>query len=144
MKRCSENMQQIYRRTTCRNVISIKLQSNFIEITLWHGCSPVNWLHISKIPFPRNTSGWLPQLSQLAQLSLEIFCFQFKEPHLHFISFFSKKEKSSCFVGTSNTNDVTSKIVSKNSLNQPIFDQFSAYVESRQLVFTSKMFEKHL
>ena len=26
----------------CRSVISIKLQSNFIEITLWHGCSPVN------------------------------------------------------------------------------------------------------
>ena len=23
----------------CRSVISIKLQSNFIEITLWHGCS---------------------------------------------------------------------------------------------------------
>ena len=29
---------------TCRNVISIKLQSNFIEITLRHGCSPVNLL----------------------------------------------------------------------------------------------------
>ena len=27
---------------------------------------------------------------------------------------------------------------------QPIFDQFSNYVETRQLVFTSKMFEKHL
>ena len=26
----------------CRSVISIKLQSNFIEITLRHGCSPVN------------------------------------------------------------------------------------------------------
>ena len=24
-----------------------------------HGCSPVNLLHIFRIPFPRNTSGWL-------------------------------------------------------------------------------------
>ena len=57
-------MQQIYKRTPmpkcdCRNVISIKLQSNFIEITL-HGCSPVNLLHIFRTPFTKNTSGWLP------------------------------------------------------------------------------------
>ena len=43
----------------CRSVISIKLQSNFIEIALQHGCSPVNLLHISRTPFPRNTSEWL-------------------------------------------------------------------------------------
>ena len=30
----------------CRSAISIKLQSNFVEITLWHECSPVNLLHI--------------------------------------------------------------------------------------------------
>ena len=29
----------------CRSVISIKLKSNFIEITLWYGCSPANLLH---------------------------------------------------------------------------------------------------
>ena len=56
-------MQQIYKRTPmpkcdCRNVISIKLRSNFIEITL-HGCSPVNLLHIFRTPFTKNTSGWL-------------------------------------------------------------------------------------
>ena len=28
----------------CGSVISIKLQGNFIEIALWHGCSPVNLL----------------------------------------------------------------------------------------------------
>ena len=43
----------------CRSAISIKLQSNFIEITLRHGYSPVNLLHILKTPFPRNTCGWL-------------------------------------------------------------------------------------
>ena len=33
--------------------------SNFIEITLGHGCSPVNLLHIFRIPFPKNTCGRL-------------------------------------------------------------------------------------
>ena len=36
-----------------------KLQSNFIEIILWHGCSPVNSLHIFRTAFLKNTSGWL-------------------------------------------------------------------------------------
>ena len=40
-------------------MISIKFQSNFIEITLRHGCSPINLLHIFRTSFPKNTSGWL-------------------------------------------------------------------------------------
>ena len=43
----------------CRSVTSIKLQINFIEIALLHGCSPVNLLHIFRKPFPRDTSEWL-------------------------------------------------------------------------------------
>ena len=43
----------------CRSAISIKLQSNFIEIALRHGYSPVNLLYIFRTPFPRNTSVWL-------------------------------------------------------------------------------------
>ena len=43
----------------CRSAISIKLQSNFIEIALRHGCSSVNLPHIFRTPSPRNTSGWL-------------------------------------------------------------------------------------
>ena len=43
----------------CRSVISIKLLCNFIEITLPHGWSPVNLLHIFRTPLPKNTSGWL-------------------------------------------------------------------------------------
>ena len=43
----------------CRNVISIKLLCNFIEITLRHACSPVSLLHIFRIPFLKNTSGRL-------------------------------------------------------------------------------------
>ena len=32
---------------------------NFIEITLWHGCSAVNLLHVFRTPFPKNTSNRL-------------------------------------------------------------------------------------
>ena len=39
-----------------RSAISIKLQSNFIETSLRHGCSPVNLLHLFRIIFPKNTS----------------------------------------------------------------------------------------
>ena len=40
-------------------MISIKLESNFFDIALRHGCSPVNLLHIFRTSFPRNSSGWL-------------------------------------------------------------------------------------
>ena len=43
----------------CRSVILIKLLCNFIEIALQHGCSPVNFLHIFRTPFTKNTSAWL-------------------------------------------------------------------------------------
>ena len=58
-KRCSENMHQIYRKHACRSAISIKLHSNFIEIALRRGCSPVNLLRIFRTSFPKNSSGWL-------------------------------------------------------------------------------------
>ena len=40
----------------CRNAILIRLQSNFTEITLRHGFSPVNLLHIFRASFLKNTS----------------------------------------------------------------------------------------
>ena len=46
---------KIYNKFTeehpCRSVISIKLQGNFFETTLSHGCSPVNLLYIFRTPF---------------------------------------------------------------------------------------------
>ena len=58
-KRCSENMQQIYRRThPCRKDFN-KAASNFIETRLRHGCSPVNLLYIFGTTFSNNNSGWL-------------------------------------------------------------------------------------
>ena len=41
-----------------KNIQSIKLLCNFIEITPWHGCSPVNLLLIFRTPFSKNTL-WL-------------------------------------------------------------------------------------
>ena len=57
-KRCSESMQQIYRRTSMPKCDFNKIVSNFIEVILWHGSSPVNLLHIFRTPFSSNTSGW--------------------------------------------------------------------------------------
>ena len=37
----------------------MKLQKNFIEMTLWHGCSPANLMHIFRTSCPKNTSGGL-------------------------------------------------------------------------------------
>ena len=44
---------------TYRSVISINLLCNFIEITLRHGCSPVNLLYIFRTPFRKSTCGGL-------------------------------------------------------------------------------------
>ena len=44
------------------NKVAIKLQSNFIEIILRHGCSPVNLLHIFRAPLSKNTSIGLLQV----------------------------------------------------------------------------------
>ena len=51
-------------------VVSIKLQSNFIEPSPRYGCSPVNLLHIFRIRFLKNTSGRL-----LLYLWKELFYF---------------------------------------------------------------------
>ena len=58
-KRCSENMHKIYRRIPYRSAISTELESNFIEIALRYGCSPINLLYIFRAPFSKNTSEWL-------------------------------------------------------------------------------------
>ena len=55
LKKCSKFTGEHPRRS----VISIRLQSNFIEITLWHCGPPVNLLRIFRTPFPKNTSGGL-------------------------------------------------------------------------------------
>ena len=58
-KRCSENMQQIYRRAPVPKCDFNKVTSSVIKITLRHGCSPVNLLHNFRKAFPKDTSGRL-------------------------------------------------------------------------------------
>ena len=67
LKRFSENMKQIYRRTPMPKCDFNKVASNFTEIALQHWCSPVNLLHIFRTPFPflKNTSEWLLLLQQI-------------------------------------------------------------------------------
>ena len=59
MKRCSENMQQIYKKTPMPKCDFNKVACNFIEIALRHGYLPVNLLYIIRTLFHQNTSGRL-------------------------------------------------------------------------------------
>ena len=72
-KRCSENMQQIYRKTPTPKCDFNKVATPFpkntsgglllhrksYEIALQYGCSRVNLLHIFRTPFTENTYGGL-------------------------------------------------------------------------------------
>ena len=55
LKKCSKFTGEY----PCRSVISVKLLCNFIEITLRHGCSPVDLLHTFRTTFSKKTSGGL-------------------------------------------------------------------------------------
>ena len=64
-EKCSENIQQIYRRASMPKCDFNKVALQFC-FTLRHGCSPVNLLHIFRIHFPKNKYGRL-----LLSLNLE-------------------------------------------------------------------------
>ena len=66
-KRCSENMQQIYSRRPMP-----KCDFTWFQITLRHGCPPVNLLHISGTHFTKNNS------ERLLLKLVEIYLFRFK------------------------------------------------------------------
>ena len=48
------------------------LLCNFIEITLRHGCSTINLLHIFRTPFPKNNSEGLLLLLQYRAIAHRI------------------------------------------------------------------------
>ena len=54
-KRRSENMQQIYGKTSMPNCYFDKIALQLYWNRTSHGCSLVNLLHIFKTPFPKNT-----------------------------------------------------------------------------------------
>ena len=74
----------------CPSVISIKLQSNFIEITLRHGSSPVNLLYIFRATFLKNISGGL----LLLFLNHFIILFRWRVSCLFYMSFYVSKKFS--------------------------------------------------
>ena len=50
----------IQKKSIKGNIIKFFLKIyNFIEVTLWCGCSPVNLMHAFRSPFYSNTSGGL-------------------------------------------------------------------------------------
>ena len=59
---------------SCRTAVSTKLQSNFIEIALRHGCSPVNLLHVFRTLFLQNTSRWLLLKAATSRCFLHVSC----------------------------------------------------------------------
>ena len=60
-KRCSEHILQIYRR-----IPLVKVRFQYIS-TLRHGCSPLNFLHIFRTSFYKNTSGGMLLENALAE-----------------------------------------------------------------------------
>ena len=93
-------------RSVLRKRCSENLQSNFIEITLRHGCSPVNLLYISKTPFPKSTSDRLMLVLQFNYFTvrnifhiqiLVIFSFS-QEKHSFTLLFYIKIMFFLCFL----------------------------------------------
>ena len=64
------------------------MQSNFVEITLRHGCSPVNLLHIFRAAFPRNTSGWLILFIDIFTVFCSVSLSQLMINQVHFFHMF--------------------------------------------------------
>ena len=58
-ERCSENMQQNYRRTPVLKYDFNKVEMQLFEITFWHGCFPINLRHISRTLFHKISFGRL-------------------------------------------------------------------------------------
>ena len=55
----SSSLSNFFYKNPCQSAISIKLQNNFIEIVIRHGCFPVNLLLIFRTLFSKNISGGL-------------------------------------------------------------------------------------
>ena len=83
LRRCScrKVFSKIYSKFTgehpCRSVISINLLCKFIEITLQHGCSPVNLLYNFRTSFYKNTSRGLLEKKCITQKGLNFLQLHF-------------------------------------------------------------------
>ena len=55
-KACSSSKASSFSLMFPTGEINVMKAWNFIQITLWHGFSTVNFLHVFRTPFPQNTS----------------------------------------------------------------------------------------
>ena len=94
----------------CQRVISIKFQSNFIEITPRHGCSPVNLLHIFRTPFPNNISGGLLLYVQFYASKCTGLLLCSKQKHRKYLFFFKIFQKRVRWLRV-NENKITNKML---------------------------------
>ena len=98
----------------------LKFQSNFIEIKFWHGCSPVNLMHIFRTPFPKNTYGRLLLIQFSSSINYLVYCSCFDT---WTASSSVLRETNNCFI----TNEISKKWIINllracliNSKNIPI------------------------
>ena len=63
LKKCSKFTGE----PPCRSVISIKLFCKFTEITVRHGCFPLNLLHIFRVPFLDHPWGNVSGINKVTQ-----------------------------------------------------------------------------
>ena len=90
---CSENIQQFTEEHQYGSAISIKLVCNFIEITLQHGCSPVNIMSLHHLYMGQTFTfkNFEELYSELYQTSKMEFFFK--------IRYFCKKLNLRCLIG---------------------------------------------
>ena len=75
----------------CWSAISLNLLCNFIEIVLRYGCSPVNLLHIFRIPFLKNTSERL--LLKVEEWSSKSRCYKIWHSKKYAVNLDQKKKR---------------------------------------------------
>ena len=100
--KCAANLKFTGEHPT-QSAISIKSQSNFIEIALRHGCFPISLPHIFRTTFSKNTSGglllsltllhYVGKWLKIFQKSCSVFTLQFFDIYLSEISSYSVTSK---------------------------------------------------
>ena len=81
-----ENMQQIYRRRSRSKCDFNDVESNFIEITLRHGCSPVNcWIFSEhdSLKTPLDSCFWLYHFAFSKEIPLMLLLHKSTESQIH-------------------------------------------------------------
>ena len=129
-KRCSENVEQID-RSPCQSMVSVNLQGNFTEITLWHRFSLVNLQHIFRAPFTKVTSEGLWYL--LVNFPGDIYLLTLNRFHKYLWCFHCWLRKSKCRLGRSK-NAYNVGWLARNTVTQGLATKFKSLILYRILL----------